>query len=87
MADFDLKIVNGTVANSADTFSADVAVRSCRALLAAGWTAPDLLAIVREGVRREVPYELEGRLDIDIPLTPPVVYRTEGAIRLNSGGL
>jgi LEA14-like dessication related protein len=50
-------------------------------------TAPDLLAIVREGVRREVPYELEGRLDIDIPLTPPVVYRTEGAIRLNSGGL
>ena len=30
MADFDLKIVNGTVANSADTFSADVAVRDGR---------------------------------------------------------
>ena len=49
-------------------------------------TAPALLSIVREGVRREVPYELQGELGIDIPLTPPVRYRSEGAIRLNSGG-
>ena len=49
-------------------------------------TAPALLSIVREGVRREVPYQLEGELGIDIPLTPPVRYRSEGAIRLNSGG-
>ena len=49
-------------------------------------TAPALLSIVREGVRREVPYELEGELGVDIPLTPPVRYRSEGASRLNSGG-
>ena len=49
-------------------------------------TAPALLSIVREGVRREVPYQLEGELAIDIPLTPPVRYRSAGAIRLNSGG-
>ena len=49
-------------------------------------TAPALLSIVREGVRKEVPYELEGQLGIDIPLTPPVKYRSAGAIRLNSGG-
>ena len=49
-------------------------------------TAPALLSIVREGVRRDVPYELEGELGIDIPLTPPVRYRSKGAIRLNSGG-
>jgi LEA14-like dessication related protein len=49
-------------------------------------TAPALLSIVREGVRREVPYELQGELGIDIPLTPPVRYRSEGAIQLNSGG-
>ena len=49
-------------------------------------TAPALLSIVREGVRREVPYVLEGELAIDIPLTPPVRYRSVGAIRLNSGG-
>ena len=49
-------------------------------------TAPRLLSIVREGVRRDIPYELEGELGIDIPMTPPVSYRSDGAIRLNSGG-
>lgn len=48
-------------------------------------TAPQLLAIVRDGVRREVPYELEGSLGVDIPLTPPLRYRSSGSIRLNSG--
>ena len=48
-------------------------------------TAPRLLSTVRNGVRGQVSYELEGQLGIDIPMTPPVVYRSEGAIRLNSG--
>lgn len=48
-------------------------------------TAPQLLSIVRDGVRADVPYDLEGQLGIDIPLTPAVAYRTSGAIRLNSG--
>lgn len=47
-------------------------------------TAPQLLSIVRDGVRAEVPYDLEGQLGIDIPFTPPVTYRTQGAVRLNS---
>jgi len=46
-------------------------------------TGPQLLSIVRDGARREVPYQLEGQLGIDIPLTPPVAYRTQGTIRLN----
>lgn len=50
-------------------------------------SAPRLLSIVRDGTRREVPYRLEGQLGIDIPLTPPVTYRTDGLIRLDSGGL
>jgi len=49
-------------------------------------TAPALLSIVRESVRKEVPYELEGELGIDIPLTPPVRYNSAGSIRLASGG-
>jgi LEA14-like dessication related protein len=49
-------------------------------------TAPRLLSIVRDGTRREIPYQLEGQLGIDIPLTPPVTYRTEGLIRLDSSG-
>ena len=43
-------------------------------------TAPRLLSIVREGVRSEIPYELEGELGIDLPLTPAVSYRTDGAV-------
>ena len=49
-------------------------------------TAPRLLSIVREGVKGGIPYQLEGELGVDIPLTPPVSYRSEGAIRLDSGG-
>lgn len=48
-------------------------------------TAPQLLSIVHDSVRTEVPYELDGKLGLDIPLTPPVAYRTSGAIRLSSG--
>ena len=47
-------------------------------------TAPQLLSIVRDSVRAEIPYELDGQLGIDLPLTPPVAYRTRGTIRLNS---
>ena len=49
-------------------------------------TAPRLLSTVRDGVRGQITYELEGQLGIDIPMTPPVRYRKEGAIRLNSRG-
>ncbi|MDJ0747948.1 MAG: LEA type 2 family protein [Woeseiaceae bacterium] len=49
-------------------------------------TAPRLLSIVREGVRRDISYELEGKLGIDIPMSPPVSYRSNGSIRLHSGG-
>lgn len=47
-------------------------------------TAPHLLSVIRDGARTEMPYELEGQLSVDIPLTPPVVYRTNGAIQLSS---
>ncbi len=49
-------------------------------------TAPRLLSIVREGVRRDIPYELKGELGIDIPMTPAVSYSSSGSIRLDSSG-
>lgn len=49
-------------------------------------TAPQLLSIMRDGTRSEIPYTLDGQLGIDLPMTPPVSYRTEGSIRLDSGG-
>ena len=47
-------------------------------------TAPQMLSIVREGTRAEIPYELKGELGVDIPLSPRVSYRTQGAIQLHS---
>jgi len=50
-------------------------------------TAPQLLSIVRQSVREDVGYELDGSLAVDIPLVPAVSYSTTGAIRLSSSAL
>ena len=47
-------------------------------------TAPKLLTIVRQSVREEVAYEVDGQLALDLPLTPPVTFRNNGNIRLSS---
>ena len=47
-------------------------------------TAPKLLSIVRQSVREDVSYELDGELALDLPLTPPVEFRNSGNIRLSS---
>ena len=47
-------------------------------------TAPALLFIVRDGVYREIPYTLEGKLELDIPLVDSVAFGTEGDIRLHA---
>lgn len=49
-------------------------------------TAPQLLYIVRDGVKGDIPYELEGRLGIDIPFTKPLSFKTSGEIRLQALG-
>ena len=50
-------------------------------------SAPQLLSIVRQGVRKNVAYELNGRLAVDIPLAPAVSYRNTGSIRLSPATL
>ncbi len=47
-------------------------------------TAPELLFIVRDGVRRDIPYTLEGRLGVDIPFARPVNFENNGLIRLQA---
>ena len=47
-------------------------------------TAPQLLSIVRDGVRVDIGYDLEGQLTVGIPLAPPLSYRSSGTIRLHS---
>ena len=48
-------------------------------------TAPQLLSIVRQSVREDVSYELDGRLGRRHPAGPAVTYRNSGIIRLSSG--
>jgi len=45
-------------------------------------TAPQLLTLVRNGLRRDIPYELEGAFGLDVPLAPIVRYHNAGLIRI-----
>lgn len=47
-------------------------------------TAPKLLYTVRDGTARDLPYELSGKLGVDIPMAPSVPFETRGEIRLHS---
>ena len=47
-------------------------------------TAPQLLFIVRNAEKRDIPYELNGKLGVDIPFTDPLSFESSGAIRLQA---
>lgn len=47
-------------------------------------TAPQLLSIVHGGSRQDIRYDLDGRLAVDIPFTPPIKYRNSGTIQVNA---
>ena len=47
-------------------------------------SSPQLLAIVRDGVRHNISYELHGELGVDIPLAPSIKYRNSGLIQLQA---
>ena len=47
-------------------------------------TAPELLFIVRDASRRDIPYVLKGQLGVDIPFTKPVKFENAGFIRLQA---
>ncbi len=47
-------------------------------------TAPQLLFVVRDGVRKEIPYELVGKFVVDIPASPRVQFENAGNIQLQA---
>ncbi len=47
-------------------------------------TAPQLLSIVRDAARGEIPYELEGEFAVNIPFAPPLRYASAGTIQLTT---
>jgi LEA14-like dessication related protein len=47
-------------------------------------SAPELLFIVRDAAKRDIPYSLDGQLGIDIPYTKPVRFENSGVIRMQA---
>lgn len=47
-------------------------------------TAPQLLYVVRDGVNRDIPYELNGEFGVDIPFAKAVSFKSSGEIRLRA---
>ncbi len=47
-------------------------------------TAPQLLYIVRDGIRSDISYELKGEFGVGIPFTKPVKFKSAGQIRLHT---
>lgn len=47
-------------------------------------TAPQLLYVIRDGVRGDIPYALTGELVIDLPLVKPVSFSSAGEIHLQA---
>ena len=45
-------------------------------------TAPQLLFIVRDSMKRDIPYELSGEFSLDIPMADSVRFETQGAVRM-----
>lgn len=45
-------------------------------------TAPQLLFIVRDSLKRDIPYQLSGEFTLDIPMGESVSFETEGAVRM-----
>ena len=45
-------------------------------------TAPQLLFIVRDSLKRDIPYQLSGEFALDIPMGDSVSFETEGAVRM-----
>ena len=45
-------------------------------------TSPELLFTVRDGVRHDIPYALEGSLSFNIPYAKPTRFESTGHVRL-----
>ncbi len=45
-------------------------------------TAPRLINLVRDGAIREVPYDLSGQFQVNVPFAPAVEFENNGTIRL-----
>ena len=47
-------------------------------------SAPQLMSLIRDRSRDDIPYRLEGRFGVDLPLVPELRYSNDGAIRISA---
>ncbi len=48
-------------------------------------TAPTLFWLVRDAAQRDIPYQLDGQLGVDLPFAKPVPFSSAGSIRIHAG--
>ena len=76
------RFASGTTANKFTVAASDSTQFAISVDLDLLRSAPRLFSIVRESMREDVTYELDGQFAVDIPLAPPVNFNNSGTIRL-----
>ena len=46
-------------------------------------SAPQLLYIVRDGLKQDIPYELSGEFALDLPIAESLRFQTQGSVRMH----
>ena len=46
-------------------------------------SAPQLLYIVRDGLKQDIPYTLSGEFALDLPIAEPLRFQTNGSVRMH----
>lgn len=46
-------------------------------------SAPQLLYIVRDGLKEDIPYALNGEFALDLPMSEPLQFQTNGSVRMH----
>jgi LEA14-like dessication related protein len=46
-------------------------------------SAPQLLYIVRDGLKRDIPYQLTGEFALDLPMAESLRFQTNGSVRMH----
>ena len=76
------RFASGTTANKFTVAAGDSTQFAISVDLDLLRSAPQLLSIIRQSMRDDVAYELDGQFAVDLPLAPSVNFNNSGTIRL-----
>lgn len=81
------RFASGTTANKFTVAAGDSTQFAISVDLDLLRSAPQLMSIIRQGMRDDVAYELDGQFAVDLPLAPSVNFNNSGTIRLAPASL